>query len=456
MTPDYDVLVLGAGAAGLAAADQLAAAGRRVALIEGRNRVGGRIFTEYATLADGASLPVELGAEFIHGLPPESWRLIREADLDTYELDGAMLSFAQEQLQSQPPRSGSREVLEELTHWLKHQPPGTDQTFEQYLQHSALAGADAGCRDEAIRYVEGFNAADHRVIGVAALVRQQEAEDRVAAERLFHIRGGYAQLPRFLSNRLQGAGGALFLDRPVSRIAWRAGEVVMSGVDSRGGPFEFRAAQAVITLPVGVLQAEQALFDPPPTAALEAVRRMAMGSVVRVPLVFRSRFWRDAVAARTFPELVGELEEFSFLFADQGAPPTWWTSHPEPAPTLVAWVAGPGTAALDRTALADACLRMLGKMFQRSPTELAGELLSWHFHDWDADPFSRGAYSYMPAGALHASAEMALPVQATLYFAGEHTTNSGHWGTVHGALQSGAAAASAILRTTLPLPTVKE
>jgi monoamine oxidase len=450
MTSPYDVLVLGAGAAGLAAADRLAAAGRRVAVIEGRSRVGGRIFTENATLADGTLQPVELGAEFIHGLPPESWRLVREAGLETYELDGSMLSFADKRLQSAPQRSGSREVLQELTQWQKHQPPGADQTFEQYLEHSPLARADAGCRAEAIRYVEGFNAADHRVIGVAALARQQEAEDRIAADRIFHIRGGYELLPRYLSTRLQNAGGALFFDRPVNRITWRAGEVVMSGVDPRGAAFEFRAAQAVITLPVGVLQAERTLFDPPPSSALDAVGRMAMGSVVRVPLVFRSRFWRDAAAARALPDLLAELEEMSFLFAEQGTPPTWWTSHPDPAPTLVAWVAGPGAAALDRTALVDTCLNMLGRVFSRSPADLAAELVSWHFHDWDADPFSRGAYSYMPAGALQASADLSQPVLSTLYFAGEHATDSGHWGTVHGALQSGTAAAAAILRTLQP------
>jgi len=54
-------------------------------------------------------------------------------------------------------------------------------------------------------------------------------------------------------------------------------------------------------------------------------------------------------------------------------------------------------------------------------------LVSWHTHDWQADKFSRGAYSYAPVGALDASQKMTEPVQRTLYFAGEHTDTSGHW-----------------------------
>ena len=85
MTDTFEAIVIGAGVAGLAAARTLAEAGRRVALIEARERVGGRIHTVQAIQGD---LPVELGAEFIHGLPEELIDLVDEAGLTRFELDG--------------------------------------------------------------------------------------------------------------------------------------------------------------------------------------------------------------------------------------------------------------------------------------------------------------------------------------------------------------------------------
>ena len=443
----HDVLVLGAGAAGLTAALQLALAGQRVALLEARDRVGGRIFTRRAVAPGRAtSLPVELGAEFIHGLPAESWRLVRDAGLDTYELDGSQLRFADGRLQDVPESSGSRAVLQEMAGWAAAQPPGTDQTFEHYLDHSPAAGTPA-LRNEAIRYVEGFNAADHRVIGVAALARQQAAEDAIEAERIFHVSAGYDAVPQHLRARFEAAGGRLFLERPVASIAWRAGEVVMSGTDPAGAAFEFRAPRAIVTLPVGVLQAGSVRFEPVPQAAFDAIHRMAMGSVIRIPLLFRSRFWASESVTGRMPALAAQLRNLSFLFTDHALPSTWWTCHPDEAPMLVAWAAGPATASLDRSRLMDECLATLSSLFGCSPRFLAEQLVSWHFHDWDADPHSRGAYSYMPAGALEASQHLSRPVADTLFFAGEHTVTSGHWGTVHGALQSGDAAAAALLAT---------
>ena len=93
------------------------------------------------------------------------------------------------------------------------------------------------------------------------------------------------------------------------------------------------------------------------------------------------------------------------------------------------------------------CLSTLAKAFNRPLTDLQESLVSWHTHDWLADPYACGAYSYVPAGALDAPERMTLPVEDTLYFAGEHTDVAGHWGTVHAALQSGTLAAERLLRS---------
>ena len=98
----YDCLIIGAGAAGLAAARMLAAAGQRVAVLDARDRVGGRIHTQRSSIPGIAgTLPIELGAEFIHGLPDETWALVREGQLSTDELQGTHLTLAKGHLVEQ-------------------------------------------------------------------------------------------------------------------------------------------------------------------------------------------------------------------------------------------------------------------------------------------------------------------------------------------------------------------
>ena len=77
--------------------------------------------------------------------------------------------------------------------------------------------------------------------------------------------------------------------------------------------------------------------------------------------------------------------------------------------------------------------------------ELEHLLVAWYTHDWLHDGYAKGAYSYVPAGAVHAPQRIAVPVDGTLFFAGEHTDLEGHWGTVHAALQSGLRAAGAVV-----------
>src|SRR5258708_22490180 len=84
----HDVVVVGAGMAGLTAARALAEAGLKVLVVEAQDRIGGRIWTRH--VGDEA---IELGAEFIHGRPPELWALVEEAGLETYERRGTQVCF---------------------------------------------------------------------------------------------------------------------------------------------------------------------------------------------------------------------------------------------------------------------------------------------------------------------------------------------------------------------------
>lgn len=436
---EYDTLILGAGVAGLAAGRLLAEGGRQVAIVEARDRIGGRIATEHVSMAAALNpVPIELGAEFVHGLPKSSWKLIDEARLATYELSGNHLCYVGESLQAcSELDSDPTSVLEEMVGWLARQPPGTDATFANYLN---IAGIERRRGEQAAAYVEGFNAADATVIGVAALAQQQRAENAIQADRLFHIRAGYDAVPNYLRERFERAGGTVLTGKRVTRVRSSPGGVALCGADAQGAAFEFQANLAVITLPLGVLQSGSVEFQPPPRDILLHAGRMAMGTVLRVSLLFDAKFW---------------AEDFSFLFAREEIFPTWWTSLPDPVPLLTAWIGGRRALALrrmmrpraDPLAIRNACLRELAKIFELSPRALENRLMSWHAHDWHSDEYARGAYSYAPAGARDAAERMTVPVDGRLFFAGEHTDVEGHWGTVHGALASGERAALQVMST---------
>ena len=449
----YQVLILGAGAAGLAAGRKLADAGKRVVIVEARSRLGGRIFTAPQAPGRGAApLPIELGAEFVHGLPHSTWELVREAQLATYELEGTRWCFDDGLLHPcGEEHRGPFQILERMPEWLATQPAGTDATFAEYLQRAAIKASDAA---RAAAYVEGFNAADQHIIGVAALARQQRAENDIQADRIFRIRSGYSALPQFLADRFLQSGGTLLFDRPVRTIRWARGAVCLSGLlENRA--FELHAEQAVITLPLGVLQAGAVRFDPKPGDIEDQAARMAMGPVLRQTLLFDRPFWGEALLGTGEIAAAGGIANLSFLFARQETPPTWWTAMPERTAMITAWTAGPKALALanrvklsgEPRALLIETLSVLARIFGISMPAIRKMLVSWHTHDWQGDQYSRGAYSYAPSGALDASLRMTQPVQRTLYFAGEHTDVEGHWGTVHAAFNSGLRAAEQLLQT---------
>jgi monoamine oxidase len=434
---DFDVLVIGAGVAGLNAARLLAEAGQRVAILEARDRIGGRIWTQPVAL--GSSQPpiaVELGAEFIHGLPQVTWSLIKQAGLSTFELDGSSFWYDGSRLTAANEQRGAAEgVLEDLTQWMQKQPSGSDLSFFEYLKGQAL---DPLTARTASNYVEGFNAADQHRISVAALVKQQAAEDAIAADRLFRIEGGYATVPNFLAEKFIAAGGTLIVGVPVQKILWKRGAVSVE-TTSPQGDLQFHSKRAVITVPLGVLQAQTIEFVPRPAEVLFHADRLKMGAVLRLTFVFKQKFWD--------PRL-------SFLFAPAESPRTWWTPMPHEVPVLTAWAGGPKAESLlklitadgDASALRDLSLSTLAKIFELPLSEIRQMLSSWHMHDWQSDEYTRGAYSYVQVGALDAPAKMRIPVEDTLYFAGEHTDVSGHWGTVHAALTTGLDAAGLLLR----------
>jgi phytoene dehydrogenase-like protein len=145
-----DVLVIGAGIAGLAAAAELAASGLQITVLEARDRIGGRILTLHP---DGADTPIELGAEFVHGHPPELLRLLQDANAPLQKIGGTDACFRDGTL-SACPEDEPFELLDELADFTRRE---GDMSFNAFLARRQPGAEKA---EKARSFVEGFNAAD--------------------------------------------------------------------------------------------------------------------------------------------------------------------------------------------------------------------------------------------------------------------------------------------------------
>ncbi|WP_263411211.1 flavin monoamine oxidase family protein [Terriglobus tenax] len=421
---EFDVLIIGAGMAGLTAARSLAESGVRVALLEASSRVGGRILT----VREGEEI-VELGAEFVHGKPPELWRLIEEAGLETFELEGDNLTFEGQRLQQGEDMGENFSAMEQFEDWQK-----PDLSFAAFLaQHPEI---DDAARQQLIGFVEGFNAADHHDISVLSLGLQQKAEEEIEGDRLFRVRAGYDLVPQHQLARAQAAGAHLYLETSVESMDWQPHRVTLQA-QQHERPVCFTGQQVIVAVPLGVLKSGSISFSPQPPALRHATG-LCMGQARRFTLIFRERFWQSDPA----------LANLSFFFARDAMPPVWWTAHPANSHTLTAWVGGPRAhqlSGLTPANLAELACVQLATIFARPVEQIRAQLLHCLAHDWQRDPCALGAYSYVSVGGAEASLRMSEPAQGTVYFAGEHTDTTGHWGTVHAAVRSGIRAARQVL-----------
>lgn len=431
------VVLLGAGAAGLAAARRLADAGAQVTVLEARDRVGGRISTLRPVPGEPA---IELGAEFIHGRPPELLDLTHRAGVKPDEISGTTWCRFEPPLQPCDFFSDVEQVLTQMD------PGARDLSFRDLLDREMPE--DSLSKRRALGYVEGFHAADANRISVRSLVADEQASDEIDGDHHFRLLEGYDRLldPLLGKDQPLARRFELRLRTVAHAVRWSRDSVLVQCTRDGQACF-FRARRAIITLPLGVLQAPagdpaHVSFSPALSSKRQALRLLASGPVVRVSLRFHRRFWQDLQrSGRT-------LNNMSFLFTEHGTFPTWWSQAPAITPVLTGWSAGPRgqrVAELPREQIIAEALDGLAEGLELQPAAVSELLAEAYLHDWVGDPFARGGYSYVVVGGEHAARELAAPLENTLFFAGEATDYHGHHGTVNGALASGYRAAEEVL-----------
>ena len=429
---DTDVVIVGGGAAGLAAARVFSSSKLRVTILEARDRLGGRIHT---LRESGFPLPIELGAEFVHGMPTETWDIIRAAKLAAYDVADSHWFLSDGRLQR------DERFWDELSAVLgRLKNVGTsDRSFADFLRRDC-ADVPERIRQMALAFVEGFDAADPERVSARSLADEQEASQEEREDRLFRLINGYDRLIDWLAAGLDPKHVTVRLNSAVKTIRWKRGSA-----DVQIGPESVPAKSVLVTLPVGVWKEGFVRFEPELHSKSRALEKLEMGPVMKITLRFREPFWEESPIATIAPNQ--SLRDMCFMHG-RGMPVfTWWTLLPVRAAVLVGWSGGPAAAALSNQPTAqiiDAALRSLSEFLGMGAPILGSLLESARVWDWQADPFARGAYSYTLAGGSEAHDALARPLEDTLFFAGE-ATHAGQSGTVAGAISSGYRAAREIL-----------
>jgi monoamine oxidase len=416
-------LIVGAGAAGLMTARELARAGRGVTIIEARDRCGGRI---YPLPIEEFGYPAEGGAEFVHGAAPVTRTLMREAGVSLLPRAGTRWSTRTGALSPDDSPLPHMERFYQALSTVK-----VDLPIAEFLEtHFADRQYDR-LRRAITRTVEGYDAADPRRASTFALRDEWTARDDGQHGRMAQ---GYGRLVEYLASECRRHDAAIHLGACVAAIDEGRGGIAARCND--GALFE--ADAAVITAPLPLLS-EIAL----PTARerVAATADIGFGNVVKILLRFRAKWWADHKGL--------DLADLSFLVSDATVP-TWWTQHPAGHPVLTGWFAGPKAdtvSSLAASELVEMGIASLAEIFDLSPDSIRKDVVASRAINWGNDPFARGAYSYATPKTRAAQLALRKPDRGAIFFAGEALYAGPDMGTVEAALASGLETAQMILAT---------
>lgn len=418
-----DVLVLGAGMAGLGAARLLHDAGHRVTVIEARDRIGGRTHTSHLW----PDLPVDMGASWIHGtrgnpltaLAKELGLQVTPTTYDrsaTRDHQGRAVNFDKAARRALRLVEKARARVDDLDEDVSLQ-----TAVESTPEWQALSDHDRRIARLAIN-----TRIEHEYSGDWAALSAwhfDDGKDLPGHEAV--VTPGYGAMAAHLA-----AGLDIRLGDAVIRLAPRRGGVEV--VTTHG---THRAAHALVTLPLGVLQSGRIAFaEPLAPARQRAIDRLGVGLLNKCVLRFDRVFWPPEV------DWIDYLGPRETLWAD-------WTSYlratgrPLLAGFNAARMADEVEAWDDRTTTASA-IEALRAMFGSAVPDPLGSQIS----RWRQDPFALGAYSFKAVGTRtrDRKALFGQDWDGRLSFAGEATSRD-HPATVHGALMTGRAAAAALI-----------
>ncbi len=419
-----DVIIVGAGAAGLMAAYTLVKAEKTVTILEARNRIGGRIHTLENTLFSGL---VELGAEFVHGNLPVTLNLLKEAGIGNSNVNFEMWQYHNGKFEQSDAFVEGWDTFLKTVNSLQQ-----DMPLKDFLQEN-FAGNSKMCT-QIENYVAGYDTADILDASTFALRNEWNHEDEDAQYR---VNGGYGALMQYLADQSCNVGSTIVFNTAVKRVLWENDKIEVVAANG----FKYYAHKVIIALPLGVLQAQEDIegaihFEPALPKHKEALHNIGFGSVIKILLEFKSVFWEsDGITKLTG----ANLSTMGFLFAYEDIP-TFWTQAPAHSPLLTGWLGGlpaHDKRAASRETIMKLAIESLGNIFKIEPEALQNNLVAWEVANWTSEPYTRGSYAYDTIKSPEARRILRQPVEDTIYFAGEYLYDGPAMGTVEAALTSG-------------------
>jgi monoamine oxidase len=407
------IVVIGAGAAGLMAARELSLAGRKVTVLEARDRCGGRIhplpFAEFG-------YPAEAGAEFVHGEAPVTRSLLRESGLSLLPIQGRQWRFEDGKFSQEKSQDTYAADLHQALQELKD-----DLTVAEFLRRHFAGPKYDRLRHSIERMVEGYDAADPERASTLALRDEWMDGGRSTQAR---IAGGYGALVEFLTAECRNNGVAIHLGSAASAVEADNGRGVVRCANG-----DAHACDAVVlTVPLALLQG--IALPATERERAKAAAHIGFGNVIKILLRFETRWW---VERRM------DLADLTFLISGARIP-VWWTQHPADHPVLTGWFGGPKTeamAGLGEPELIEAWISSLAEIFGFEPRQLIRKLVAGRAINWAHDPLARGAYSYATPLTRAAQAVLSRNDGSAIFFSGEALYRGRDMGTVEAALASG-------------------
>ena len=400
---DVDVIIVGAGIAGLTASRLLRADGFACLILEASDRVGGRI------LGSEVFAEAQLGAEFIHGHHPSVSDLLRKADLDLdpYPMDGARGRVFKHKGKVFWQDSAFANRVEEIYSKL-HTYKGTEDISVYQYAKDIFVDQDEHFFFAAAR-IERLEAASVHELSAVAL--RQSLRNSGDSDENARIAGGFGRLLQWLTS-----DATIILGKKVMALKCGSENVIVACEDGA----RYLAKHVIVTIPidlVGAMIRDGGICVPP--AFSEGIKSLRMGAAVKILIHFKRSRW----------------PRFS-AYATDGAVQVWWNqSHKDSlGQTLVGFTAGPGTEEV----------KMLGKKDLISQAKLDIQALGAEFYEEDVidvevafwDTFGHRAYSYVPHGALNGREKLIEFESQRLSFAGEAYSVPGPAGTIGGAIES--------------------
>ncbi|MBL8891757.1 MAG: FAD-dependent oxidoreductase [Planctomycetaceae bacterium] len=418
------VIVIGAGLAGLAAARELQNHGFQVVVLEGRNRIGGRLWTSNKW----PDIPVDLGASWIHGLVgnplTELAKRAKAEIIETsyesnrlYDVDGQEIAEAKEQRLDRL-RIQLESAIESA------QDADQDVSLRRVIDRVAVRFGDNVETRQLVNFLASSTLEQEYAGSVERMSAQwfDSAEEFDGEDGLFP--GGYHQITKFLADGLK-----IETNQVVQQIDWNQDQVRVT--TNKG---EFTADRMVLTLPLGVLKAEQVEFSPPlPNAYRSAIQKLEMGVLNKCYLRFPRVFWpQDVDWLECITVKHGEWVEWVSFARTIKAPVLLGFNAADRGREIEAWT--------DQQIVSSAMATLRHLFGPDIPAPI-----DYQVTRWASDPLALGSYSFNPVGAdPKLRRQLAKPIADKLYLAGEATDHE-YFGTAHGAYLSGLRAAAQII-----------